>query len=183
MWVRAPLTVSVCQCQPLPTLLHASVIHASCLRQLDWGNLPASVTVSTRCFTHTYASILTAVSAAATTRRTHPAGPWPAEATQVLPPGYVALAESCWARQRTMGPVHRRCCGSCSACWRRLKARGAHRLRLRVGDRQSSSSSSSIASRRFMSETGLVRGLCLSGPDSLSWLHRLVSCCLNCFTR
>lgn len=104
MWVRAPLTVSVCQCQPLPTLLHASVIHASCLRQLDWGNLPASVTVSTRCFTHTYASILTAVSAAATTRRTHPAGPWPAEATQVLPPGYVALAESCWARQRTKRP-------------------------------------------------------------------------------
>lgn len=35
---------------------------------------------------------------------THPAGPWPAEATQVLPPGYVALAESCWARQRTKRP-------------------------------------------------------------------------------
>lgn len=33
-----------------------------------------------------------------------PAGPWPEEATRMLPAGYVPLAEACWARQRTKRP-------------------------------------------------------------------------------
>lgn len=32
------------------------------------------------------------------------AGPWPAQVHQALPPGYIALAEACWARQRTRRP-------------------------------------------------------------------------------
>lgn len=32
------------------------------------------------------------------------AGPWPPEALAGLPPGYVALAEACWARQAAARP-------------------------------------------------------------------------------
>lgn len=33
-----------------------------------------------------------------------PAGPWPTEATTMLPADYVPLAEACWARQRPKRP-------------------------------------------------------------------------------
>lgn len=32
------------------------------------------------------------------------AGPWPTQALQVLPAGYVPLAEACWARQSKKRP-------------------------------------------------------------------------------
>lgn len=32
------------------------------------------------------------------------AGPWPEDVVQMLPAGYVALSEACWARQRTKRP-------------------------------------------------------------------------------